>query len=95
MIQDSNDSSGFSLVELLLVVGIIGLLVTFAKPAMNIFVIKARQTEAKTSLKMIDTLVKSVVAETGVAVDPCSLGAGGGWCTLSTGNISTSTSCNV
>jgi prepilin-type N-terminal cleavage/methylation domain-containing protein len=50
------DESGFSLVELMIVVGIIGLLATLAIPKFQQFQAKARQAEAKNMLSHIYTL---------------------------------------
>ena len=47
---------GFSLLELMVVVAILGVLATVAVPRFNIFRSRARQAEAKTNLGMIFTL---------------------------------------
>ena len=47
---------GFSLLELMVVVAIIGVLATFAIPRFNIFRARARQGEAKSNLGVIFTL---------------------------------------
>lgn len=47
---------GFSLLELMVVVAIIGVLATFAVPRFNIFRARARQGEAKSNLGVIFTL---------------------------------------
>ena len=55
--------SGFSLVELMIVVGIIGVLAAVATPKMQIFMAKAKQAEAKTTLSHIYTLEEAYFAE--------------------------------
>ena len=47
---------GFSLLELMVVVAIIGVLATFAVPRFNIFRARARQGEAKSNLGVVFTL---------------------------------------
>ncbi|MBQ48687.1 MAG: hypothetical protein CMP10_14900 [Zetaproteobacteria bacterium] len=51
-----NNEQGFSLVELMIVVGIIGVLATLAVPKFQAFQAKARSAEAKTMLNHIYTL---------------------------------------
>ena len=46
----ADKESGFSLVELMIVVGIIGILATMAMPKFQEFQSKAKMAEAKTSL---------------------------------------------
>jgi type IV pilus assembly protein PilA len=55
--------SGFSLVELMVVVGIIGLLAAIAVPQFSKFQARARQSEAKAMLASIFTGEKSFFAE--------------------------------
>jgi prepilin-type N-terminal cleavage/methylation domain-containing protein len=55
--------SGFSLVELMIVVGIIGVLAAVATPKMQVFMAKAKQAEAKTTLSHIYTLEEAYFAE--------------------------------
>ena len=55
--------SGFSLVELMIVVGIIGVLAAVATPKMQVFMAKAKQAEAKTTLSHIYTLEQAYFAE--------------------------------
>lgn len=59
----TNNNKGFSLVELMVVVAIIGILATMAVPQVNKFMAKARQSEAKTNLTMIYTSEKAFFAE--------------------------------
>ena len=54
---------GFSLIELMIVVAIIGILATIALPNFQRFQAKAKQTEAKTSLNGIYTAEKAYRAE--------------------------------
>lgn len=61
--RKSMSAAGFSLVELMVVVAIIGILATMAVPQINKFMAKARQAEAKTSLSSIYTANKSFFAE--------------------------------
>ena len=55
--------SGFSLLELMIVVGIIGVLAAVATPKMQLFMAKAKQAEAKTTLSYIYTLEEAYFAE--------------------------------
>lgn len=54
---------GFSLVELMVVVAIIGVLASIAVPAINKYLAKARQSEAKTNLASLYTSEKAFYAE--------------------------------
>lgn len=54
---------GFSLVELMVVVAIIGVLASIAVPSVNKYIAKARQSEAKTALSSIYTSEKAFYAE--------------------------------
>ena len=56
-------NKGFSLVELMVVVAIIGVLATIAVPQLNQWVAKARQAEAKSSLSGLYTAMKGFFAE--------------------------------
>jgi prepilin-type N-terminal cleavage/methylation domain-containing protein len=56
-------SAGFSLVELMIVVGVIGLLVAIAAPKTRTYMLKARQAEATTNLKIVSTLQVAAFAE--------------------------------
>jgi type IV pilus assembly protein PilA len=54
---------GFSLVELMVVVAIIGILASIAIPSINKYMAKARQSEAKTNLSSLYTGEKAFYAE--------------------------------
>lgn len=54
---------GFSLIELMVVVAIIGILATIAVPQVNKFMAKARQAEAKATLSGIYTSEKAFFTE--------------------------------
>ena len=54
-----NGSKGFSLVELMIVVGIIGILASLALPRLQVFMAKARESEARTSLSAVKTLIET------------------------------------
>lgn len=55
--------AGFSLVELLAVVGIVGVLAAIVTPKLQTFVVKARQSEARALMKQMHTAVQSYYAE--------------------------------
>ena len=56
-------NKGFSLIELMIVVAIIGILAAIAVPNFQKFQLKAKQTEAKGSLSGLFTAEKSYMAE--------------------------------
>jgi prepilin-type N-terminal cleavage/methylation domain-containing protein len=56
-------SAGFSLVELMVVIGIIGILVMLARPKVMGFVAKAKISEAKIILNQISVLQEAFFAE--------------------------------
>ena len=61
--KSRTSQSGFSLVELMVVVAIIGVLASIAVPAVNKYIAKARQSEAKTNLSSLYTSEKAFFAE--------------------------------
>lgn len=61
---DNCQSKGFSLVELMIVVGIIGVLATLAMPRFQMFQAKARMAEGKNMLAHIYTLEQTYHLET-------------------------------
>ncbi|MBS1970783.1 MAG: prepilin-type N-terminal cleavage/methylation domain-containing protein [Bdellovibrionales bacterium] len=58
-----NNQAGFSLVELMVVVAIIGILASLAIPSIGKYMAKARQSEAKTQLSSLYTAEKAFFAE--------------------------------
>lgn len=58
-----NSQRGFSLVELMVVVAIIGILASVAIPSVNKYMAKARQSEAKTNLGSLYTAEKAFFSE--------------------------------
>jgi type IV pilus assembly protein PilA len=63
ILMGKNSQKGFSLVELMVVVAIIGVLAALAVPQVNKYIAKARQSEAKTILSSIYTSEKAFYAE--------------------------------
>lgn len=57
------NSKGFSLVELMVVVAIIGILASIAVPSVNKYMAKSRQSEAKTNLGSLYSAQKAFAAE--------------------------------
>jgi len=62
---------GFTLIELMIVVAIIGILALIAIPDFSKFQNKAKQSEAKTNLKAFYTAWKSTLAEGTMATTGC------------------------
>jgi prepilin-type N-terminal cleavage/methylation domain-containing protein len=65
MLSKRNIESGFSLAELMVVVAIIGILTFIAMPKLQIFVAKAKQTEAKINLRTIANTQQAYFNENG------------------------------
>jgi type IV pilus assembly protein PilA len=62
-VRGLKNESGFSLVELMVVVAIIGILASLAIPSVGKYMAKARQSEAKTQLSSMYTAEKAFYAE--------------------------------
>ena len=62
-VMKKSTQKGFSLVELMVVVAIIGILATLAIPRFAIYQAKSRQAEAKTNLRFIYTLEEAHMSE--------------------------------
>jgi prepilin-type N-terminal cleavage/methylation domain-containing protein len=56
-------NAGFSILEMMLVLAILGILVAISMPIYDNFKVRARRVEALTNLQAIKTLVESYVAE--------------------------------
>jgi type IV pilus assembly protein PilA len=87
--------AGFSLVELMIVVGIIGILASLGMPKLQKFLAKARQSEAKTKLTQIYTLNEMWLLDNGAySSDPPTLGfeSGGAGSLYNTPKITLNTS---
>ena len=61
--KQRKNQKGFTLIELMIVVAIIGILATLGVPQFQRFQARARQAEARTSLSGIDMAMKSFQAE--------------------------------
>jgi len=68
-VRTKKSQAGFSLVELMVVVAIIGILASLAIPSIGKYMAKARQSEAKTQLSSLYTAEKAFYAEY-TAYDP-------------------------
>jgi type IV pilus assembly protein PilA len=62
-VSTRKNQAGFSLVELMVVVAIIGILASLAIPSIGKYMAKARQSEAKTQLSSLYTAEKAFFAE--------------------------------
>lgn len=62
-VRGLKNEAGFSLVELMVVVAIIGILASLAIPSVGKYMAKARQSEAKTQLSSLYTAEKAFYAE--------------------------------
>ena len=65
MLKSFRKQEGFTLIELMIVVAIIGILAAIAIPNFLQYQLKSRQSEAKTNLKAIKTSEVSFQAERG------------------------------
>ncbi len=68
MLKSLRSSKGFTLIELMIVVAIIGILAAIAIPNFLTYQLKSRQSEAKTNLQAIRTSMLSFQAEKGCYV---------------------------
>lgn len=66
--------AGFSLVELMVVVGIIGILAAIAVPKLGAFTAKAKQSEARSNLRAIHTLQEAYFSENSQYGDLAAIG---------------------
>jgi prepilin-type N-terminal cleavage/methylation domain-containing protein len=67
-----NHMSGFSLVELMIVVAIIGILAALAQPQFLVYQARAKQSEAMTNLSMIYALANGAASEHANGLFPAS-----------------------
>lgn len=72
----SRNQNGFSLVELMIVVAIVGILASIAVPKFQTFQAKARQAEAKSNLAHLYTLEHSYFADAETFVAVLAIGLG-------------------
>ncbi len=90
MMSKSMKQSGFSLVELMVVVGIIGILAAIAVPKLQRFTAKAKQSEARIELKSLDTMQQAYYSERSTFGNDGQVGfanpAGGIYATSTTAN---------
>ncbi len=70
------NESGFSLVELMVVVGIIGILASLALPKLQVFMAKSKQSEAKVVLPTVYSLQQSYYADNNTYLAVTSVAAG-------------------
>ena len=81
-----NRHTGFSLIELMIVVSIITILAAIAVPSYNSSVRKSRRTEAKTAITDFAAREERLYAtQNAYSTDPVALGYGGSW-PVSTGS---------
>jgi type IV pilus assembly protein PilA len=69
--------AGFTLIELMIVVAIIGILAAVAIPAYSDYTVKAKMSTAQSAVDSIKTAVVLCAQEAGGAFDSCSSGSNG------------------
>ena len=93
-----HNNGGFNIVELMIVVGIIGVLSAVVGPKLQVFYWKSFRAGAYTQLKALNTFIQVYGQDAPVPIpDTKDIGAefSGGWARIVTYDMSTDTSCNT